>query len=236
MRQTLMKILDCPAQTRRIEVECVRFDIHQYGPGAEVVDDLCRRRKRVRGRRHEIAGADANRLERQMHRGGARVDGNRVVRTDVAGEFGLEPVGLGARGEPARVKHLFDFLQLRVAEIWQRERERCRSTTHVVRLASAASAGGTDRRRGALGPLPLHQRLQVARARARALSGMLLVLVSIETTHTLLKSAAVGGRQKRGAPPTRRNVNGFALKVVEAAPALRALVARDPQEVQNSGE
>ena len=70
-----------------------------------------------------IAGRDADRLEREVERRGARAHRDRVPGADPLGERGLERADLGAGGQPARADHLGHRGDLGLVHVGQRERE-----------------------------------------------------------------------------------------------------------------
>ena len=84
-------------QATRIDIQGVRLDIDEHRDGVEVADDFRRGRERVGRGQDEVASLQTDRLERQMHRGGTGIDGDRKLCADVAGKLPFKLVGLGRR-------------------------------------------------------------------------------------------------------------------------------------------
>ena len=91
------------ATPRDVEVEGVRVDVDEDGAGAAQLDDVGRRRERVGGNDHLVAGADSERQHRQVQRSRARGDDDRVRGAAGLGEPLLELGHLRAhRQHPGR--------------------------------------------------------------------------------------------------------------------------------------
>ena len=106
-----------------VDVQRGRVDVDQLHVGAEVAHHLGRGGEGVRGGDDLVAGADADGLERQVQPGGGRVDGQAVQAgiAEKGREVGLEALGLGPGGDPARPQRVDDFGDLFLADVGQRE-------------------------------------------------------------------------------------------------------------------
>ena len=105
LRAAFERLLDA----RGVDVEGAGIDVDEHRARAEVAENLGGRGEGERRGDNLVAGADAERPQREMQRAGAMRERERVFRADVAGEFILEALGLGAGGDPSgaqRVEHL----------------------------------------------------------------------------------------------------------------------------------
>jgi hypothetical protein len=107
----------------RVEVQRVGLDVHEHGARAHVLDDVHRGREGDAGGDDLVARPDAERHERRVQAGGARVERQRARRAQRGGELGLEARGLGPRGDPVRAERVHHLVDLLVADGGRRERE-----------------------------------------------------------------------------------------------------------------
>ncbi len=106
---------------RDVDEERVRIDVGQDGPRATELDDVGRRRKRVRRDDDLIAWSDAERENRQMESGGSRGDDSRVLRADGLAERALELLDLRPHRELSAREDLLDRGGLQLADVGARE-------------------------------------------------------------------------------------------------------------------
>ena len=85
----------------RAHVETAFIDVHQHWSCVEVADYLRSSSEGVGRRDHLITALEADRLQRQVHGRGARVDRNGVSGADGRGKLRLELVSLWAGSDPA---------------------------------------------------------------------------------------------------------------------------------------
>ena len=97
VRAALERLLDA----RGIDVEGAGIDVDEHRARAEVAENLGGRGESERRGDNLVAGADAERPQREMKRAGAMRKRERVFGADVIGEFALEALGLGAGGDPS---------------------------------------------------------------------------------------------------------------------------------------
>ena len=126
-------------QERRVEVQVVLADVAEDRRGAAVLDHVRRRRPGDRRGDHLVAGADAEREQREVHRRRARGDGEDVLGLEVRGEALLEQGGAGAGRQPARAERLRDGGDLLLPHRRRLEAERG-STTRPHRPGSVRPA------------------------------------------------------------------------------------------------
>ena len=96
----------------RVEVHRLRVDVDEHGPQTGERDDVRRRRERVRGHEHVVAGSDSEREHGEMQRGGARGHRDRVLDYARARELGLELCDLRPHRQHPAVEYLGDLGQL----------------------------------------------------------------------------------------------------------------------------
>ncbi len=95
-----------------VEVERVRIDVHEHRLRAAQLDRVGRRGERVGGDDHLVAGADLEREQGEMERGGARRHGRCVRRPDGIRDRALELVDLRPHRELPGAHDLGDRSEL----------------------------------------------------------------------------------------------------------------------------
>ena len=119
-----------------IDAQRGRVDVDQHHVGAEVAHDLGGGRERVRGRDDLVAGADAERLEREVQAGGRGVDGHAVQRrlvrwtAEKGREVVFEALRLRPGRDPAGTQCVDDLGDLCFADVGQRERQERQGVGH----------------------------------------------------------------------------------------------------------
>ena len=83
-----------------IDVQIVA-DVDQHRLRTELDDDVGRRAEGRRGHDDLVAGTDTQRVQGNLEPGGAGIHGDRLRRSDVLGEIGLEALDLRPHGDPA---------------------------------------------------------------------------------------------------------------------------------------
>ena len=101
----------------RVEVHRPGIDVDEHRLRADERDDVRRRRERVRGHDHLVAGADSEREHGEVQRGGSRRDGDGVLHLARARHLGLELGDLRAHRELPRREHLGDLRELVGADV-----------------------------------------------------------------------------------------------------------------------
>ncbi len=103
---------------RRIHAERQRIDIDEDARGTRQMDGGDRADVGVGHRDHFVAGADAQRAQRELERRRARIDCHRMRCADEGSEFGLEGGHMIAPVEPAARQHTEDRrIDLRLAAL-----------------------------------------------------------------------------------------------------------------------
>jgi hypothetical protein len=95
----------------------VSVDIDEHRLQASECDDVRRRRKRVGGHEHFVAGLEAEREHGEMQRGGAGADGKRVLDLARLREARFELVDLRAHREHAALEDLTHLVELGLARV-----------------------------------------------------------------------------------------------------------------------
>ena len=117
-----------PGRDRRrnplgIDVQGIRLDVDQDGPGSDVLDHVDRGAKRHRGRDDLVARADPERRERGVEPGGARVQRQGALGPHERREFSLEGARLRAGGDPGRLERVDHRIDFRLPDLRRGERE-----------------------------------------------------------------------------------------------------------------
>jgi hypothetical protein len=102
--------------TGGIEVEVALADVGEDRRRAAMDDHVRRRGPGDRRRDHLVAGADAERDEGEVHRGGPGRERDHVLRLEVLGHAPLELGRARAGRQPARAEGLGDGLDLLLAD------------------------------------------------------------------------------------------------------------------------
>ncbi len=123
----LRPLRDGGCDGRRVDVQVALADVDEDRRRARVDDHVRGRRPGDRGRDHLVAGTDAERDEREVHRGGARRDGEHVLRLEVLGHPLLEQRRPRPGRQPARAERVGDGLDLLLADRGRLEAELCLS-------------------------------------------------------------------------------------------------------------
>src|SRR5262249_13516837 len=84
-----------------VDVERDGVDVHEDWPRSEIDHDLAGGGEGVGRDDHLVARLESNGVQRKVHRGRGRVDGDGVLGTDELGELALEALGARAGREPA---------------------------------------------------------------------------------------------------------------------------------------
>ena len=97
-RDPLLRVL-------RIETAVI-VDVPEHGNGTRVQDPLDRRKRGHRRRENLVAGADPDRQESELDRGGPRRNRHGFADPDVRSELLFEGARLGAQDVPARLQDI----------------------------------------------------------------------------------------------------------------------------------
>jgi hypothetical protein len=97
---------------RGVEVHRLGIDVDEHGLGPDERDHVRRRRERVGGNEHLVAGPDPEREHREVERSGTRGDDDRVLCAAGHGEPALELLHLRAHRQLPALEHLSDGLRL----------------------------------------------------------------------------------------------------------------------------
>jgi hypothetical protein len=95
----------------RVERERGRVDVDEHGPGAQLEGGGGGGHERERGSHHLGVRADAERLQAELDRVGARAHADRVAHAQVGGALRLEGLALGPQDELAAAQNLLDRRQ-----------------------------------------------------------------------------------------------------------------------------
>ena len=207
----------------RVDVQRQRVHVHDDRRGAEVEDDLGRRGERVGRHDHLVAGPEADRFERKVHRGRRRVDGHGVLRADVLGELTLELLGARSGRDPAAPQRVHDLGDLVVFDARAVERQPGRADRlsavqrqtfrdHRILLlarpagppvgACRAAPARAVRSSGIASSSSQSSQLRPASARA---SGGISVTRRASTAEARKEGGQLGGSQRTGVPPVSRH-------------------------------
>jgi hypothetical protein len=104
-------------ELRRVDVHRLGVDVDEDGPEAAERHDVRGRGERVRGDEHLVAGLEPECRHRQVERGRARRDGERVAHLARARDPRLELAHLRPHREHAALEDLGDLGELGVAEV-----------------------------------------------------------------------------------------------------------------------
>ena len=104
-------------ELRRVEVHRLRVDVDEARAKTGERDDVRRRRERVRRHDHLVARLQSEREHREVQRGGARRDGERMFDVADPGDLGLELAHLRAHREHAALEDLGHLGELGLADV-----------------------------------------------------------------------------------------------------------------------
>ena len=85
-----------------INIEASPNAVAEHGTSAKICDDLGGRGKGVGGQQHFVPRLQADRIQRQLQRGGAGVHRQGVLAPDISGKLLFELNGNWSGGKPAR--------------------------------------------------------------------------------------------------------------------------------------
>jgi len=106
----------CGLDAFRVDVQGVRFDVHQHRLRADVFDDVDGRGKCHRRADHSVAWSNTEHCQSDVQRAGARVERQRRLRSDEVAKLGLEAVDPRTGRDPARAQRLHDLLYLLLSD------------------------------------------------------------------------------------------------------------------------
>src|SRR5689334_3788458 len=112
-----------PAGIRYVYIHRERIDIHQYRTGAEISNDLCRRRECVSRNQNFIAGLKADAFAGQVESRCAGGNRDGVACPDEAGELTLKLHRFRPHSHPATTKDLGNSLYFLIADAGPMERD-----------------------------------------------------------------------------------------------------------------
>lgn len=122
-RISFVQIVDSLGEKGRRNVQGVGFHVYKEGDGIEVADDLGRSGEGVGRGDDDVPSLQADGFQGQVHGRSARIDRDSVLGPHIGGKLRLELPHLGARGDPARVQGVFDFVQFGFVDIGEGEGE-----------------------------------------------------------------------------------------------------------------
>ena len=125
--QAPLQIRDRLGQAAGSHVEGVTVDIDEDRDGVEMADHFGSGGKGVRRGQDVVAPLHADSLQSQVHRAGTGIDRDRVFRPEIVRKPLFELVDLGAGRNPSGLQDFPDLVQFSFTNIWQRERQQCRS-------------------------------------------------------------------------------------------------------------
>ena len=108
----------------RIDVERVGADVDHHRPRADVLDDVRGRAEGHRRHDHLVAGTDAERRQRDVQAGRARVQRHQRRRAEILLQLALEAPRLWTLRDPIAAQRIEDLFTLGVTERGRRKRKK----------------------------------------------------------------------------------------------------------------